>query len=116
MRQITSIDMKQLTFRCLTSLLSILIFCTGCGKNEPPPGLTQANLDKITVGMTKADVEKILGPPTSSQNRQTLLFDKGETKWDPEVVYRYEDGPKFATITLKEDKVKAKDEKIQGGP
>ena len=108
--------MKQYIFRWLAGLLSILIFCSGCGKNEPPPGLTQANLDKITVGMTKADVEKILGQPTSTQNRQTLLFDNGETKWDPEVVYRYEDGPKFATIVLKEDKVKTKDETIQGGP
>ena len=108
--------MKQLTFGWLAGLLSIVIFCSGCGKNEPPPGLTQANLDKITVGMNKADVEKILGKPTSTQDRQTLLFDNGATKWDPEVVYRYEDGPKFATITLKADQVKTKDEKILGGP
>jgi hypothetical protein len=109
--------MKQIRFRSLPGLLSILVFfLNGCGESTPPPGLTQANLDKITVGMSKADVEKILGPPTTTQQRQTLKFEGGESRWDPEIIYRYELGQQFATVTLKDDKVSAKDATIQGGP
>jgi hypothetical protein len=66
--------------------------------------------------MTKADVESILGQPTSMQQRQTLKFEGGQTRWDPELVYRYEDGKKFATIALKEDKVSSKDPALQDIP
>ena len=99
----------------MAGLLAIILF-VGCGKSGPTVGFNQANYDKITVGMTKADVEGILGQPTSTQQRQTLKFDNGQTRWDPETLYRYEDGKKFAIITLKEDKVSAKDPTIQGGP
>lgn len=108
--------MKQITSQSLAGLLSILLLCAGCGKSGPTVGFNQANYDKVAVGMTKTDVEGILGPPTTTQQRQTLKFDNGQTRWDPEIVYRYEDGKKFATITLKDDKVSAKDPTIQGGP
>jgi len=108
--------MKSSIFSSLAGLGMILLCCAGCGKSVPPAGFNQANYDRVTVGMTKADVEGILGPPTSSQERQTLKFEGGQTRWDPEVVYRYESGKQFATITLKDDKVSAKDPTIQGGP
>jgi outer membrane protein assembly factor BamE (lipoprotein component of BamABCDE complex) len=108
--------MKQNTIRSLAGVLSILLLCGGCGKSGPAPGFNQANYDRITVGMSKTDVEAILGQPKTTQQRQTLKFESGETRWDPEVLYHYEDGNKTATITIKEDKVSAKDPTIQGGP
>ena len=104
--------MKTSIFRSLAGLFAILLF-GGCGKSLPPPGFNQANYDRITVGMSKADVEGILGPPTLAQERQTLQFDAGQTRWEPEKIYRYENGKKFAVITLKDDKVSAKDPAIQ---
>ena len=108
--------MKQMTFKSWAGLWLIVLICASCGPSAPPAGFNQANYDRITVGMTKTDVESILGPPTSQQQRQTLKFENGQTRWDPEVLYKYEDGKKSATITLKDDKVSAKDPTIQGGP
>jgi hypothetical protein len=108
--------MKQITFRSLVSMVLLVLAFAGCGKSGPAAGFNQANYDRITVGMSKTEVESILGPPTSQQQRQTLKFNNGETSWDPEILYRYEDGKKFAVITLKDDKVSAKDPAIQGGP
>ena len=51
--------------------------------------------------MTKAQVEKILGPPTSIETKDMLIFKK--TTW------RYEDGKKFAMITFKNDEVDGKE-------
>ena len=108
--------MKQITFKSLASLSFVVLLSVGCGRSGPAPGFNQANYDRVTVGMTKTEVEAILGPPKSQQQRQTLKFDNGQTRWDPEVLYKYEDGKKSATVTLKDDKVSAKDPTIQGGP
>jgi outer membrane protein assembly factor BamE (lipoprotein component of BamABCDE complex) len=63
--------------------------------------LTLDNYNQITTGMSKAQVEKILGPPTSMETKDMLIFKK--TTW------RYEDGSKFAQITFKNDEVDSKD-------
>ena len=63
--------------------------------------LTLDNYNQITTGMSKAQVEKILGPPTSMETKEMLIFKK--TTW------RYEDGQKFAQITFKNDEVDSKD-------
>jgi outer membrane protein assembly factor BamE (lipoprotein component of BamABCDE complex) len=63
--------------------------------------LTLDNYNQITTGMSKAQVEKILGSPTSTETKDMLIFKK--TTW------RYEDGPKFAQITFKNDEVDGKD-------
>ena len=63
--------------------------------------LTLDNYNQITTGMSKAQVEKILGPPTSMETKDMLIFKK--TTW------RYEDGKKFVQITFKNDEVDSKD-------
>ena len=63
--------------------------------------LTQANYDQITVGMSKAQVEHILGKPTTVETKDMIIFNK--------TTYRYEDGKKFAMITFKNDEVDGKD-------
>jgi hypothetical protein len=63
--------------------------------------LTLDNYNKITTGMSKTQVEKILGPATKVETQDMLIFKK--------TVWRYEDGAKFAQITFKNDEVDGKD-------
>lgn len=63
--------------------------------------LTLDKYNQITTGMSKAQVEKILGPPPSMETKDMLIFKK--------TIWRYEDGQKFAQITFKNDEVDGKD-------
>jgi outer membrane protein assembly factor BamE (lipoprotein component of BamABCDE complex) len=99
--------MKQIISRSLAGLLSFVLFCTGCDRSVSGPRFTPANYDQVTVGMSKAQVEKILGPPTKTQERQALVFGN-QSRWDPVTTYRYEDGEKFAEITFKNGQVDKK--------
>jgi outer membrane protein assembly factor BamE (lipoprotein component of BamABCDE complex) len=63
--------------------------------------LTLENYNKITTGMSKAQVEKILGPPTTSETKDMIIFKK--------TIWRYEDGKNFAMITFKNDEVDSKE-------
>jgi len=83
------------------TLLAILVLAA-CNRNVLTGSkLTLDNYNKITTGMSKAQVEKILGPPTSMETKDMLIFKK--------TIWRYEDGPKFAQITFKNDEVDSKD-------
>lgn len=110
--------MKQIISRSFAGFFVLLIpLCyAGCdGKNVSGSRLTPANYDQITIGMSKAQVEKILGPPTATATKQLLVFG-GESKWEPRTTHRYEDGQKFAIITFKDDQVEAKDSNLGGKP
>jgi outer membrane protein assembly factor BamE (lipoprotein component of BamABCDE complex) len=90
--------------RFLIVLLSCaFLFSLGSCNRSPLSGskLTSANYDQVSVGMSKAQVEKILGPPTTVETKDLLVFKK--------TTYRYEDGTKFAMITFKNDEVDGKD-------
>ncbi|MGI8890830.1 MAG: outer membrane protein assembly factor BamE domain-containing protein [Chthoniobacterales bacterium] len=63
--------------------------------------LTSANYDQVSLGMSKAQVEAILGPPTKAETKDMVIFKK--------TTYRYEDGTKFAMITFKNDELDTKD-------
>jgi outer membrane protein assembly factor BamE (lipoprotein component of BamABCDE complex) len=83
------------------ALLTILVLA-GCNRNVLTGSkLTLDNYNQITTGMSKAQVEKILGPPTSMETKDMLIFKK--------TIWRYEDGQKFAQITFKNDEVDSKD-------
>jgi outer membrane protein assembly factor BamE (lipoprotein component of BamABCDE complex) len=83
------------------ALLTILALAA-CNRNVLTGSkLTLDNYNQITTGTSKAQVEKILGPPTSMETKDMLLFKK--TTW------RYEDEQKFAQITFKNDEVDSKD-------
>ncbi len=58
--------------------------------------------------MCKAQVEQILGPPTSMETKDMLIFKK--------TTYRYEDGKKFAMITFKNDELDGKDTNLGREP
>jgi hypothetical protein len=66
--------------------------------------LTLANYNQITDGMSKAQVQEILGPPTSTETKNMILFEK--------TTYRWEDGKKFAMVTFKNDQVDSKESNL----
>jgi outer membrane protein assembly factor BamE (lipoprotein component of BamABCDE complex) len=87
----------------------VLISCTSCDRNILSGSrLTPANYDQVSLGMSKAQVEKILGPPTTMETKDMLIFKK--------TTYRYEDGKKFAMITFKNDEVDGKDSNLGREP
>ena len=81
---------------------SLLALTSGCDRNALTGSkLTLSNYNQITNGMTKAQVERIMGPPTTIENKDMLVFKK--------TTYRYEDGAKFALFTFKNDELDNKE-------
>ena len=60
-----------------------------------PSTLTQANLDKISNDMSKAEVEAILGQPTSSSTQPIPIVGGTQT------TYNYQSGNSAITIVFK---------------
>lgn len=85
-----------------------ILFVVGCDRN-PLSGskLTLDNYNQITTGMSKTQVERILGPPTSMETKDMVIYRK--------TTYRYEDGKKFAIVTFKNDEVDSKDTNLGTG-
>jgi hypothetical protein len=95
--------------RILLVVLACLLVSVSCDRN-PVTGskLTVANYDQITAGMSKAQVERILGPPTTVETKDMVIFKK--------TTYRYEDGKKFAMFTFKNDELDSKEGNLQREP
>ena len=82
---------------------------TGCNNSNAPVALQEsrislANYNKISLKMSKAQVEEILGPATSADTKDFVLLKK--------TTYRYEDGPKFIVLTFKNDELDSKDSNL----
>lgn len=90
--------MKAGSLQCAWLGLAALFFsCTG-------ERLTPANVDQVTEGMSKKQVESILGPPTSVEAKDFMLLKRTT------YVYRQSNGT--VTILFKDDKVAAKSSSI----
>ncbi len=88
-----------------TSLLRILtaIFCLGlfaCGSK-----LTNANFEKINTGMSKIEVEAVLGTPTTVSSQDIPLLATSE--------YHYKQGNNEVIIIFVNDKVVSKQAQLQ---
>jgi outer membrane protein assembly factor BamE (lipoprotein component of BamABCDE complex) len=93
----------------LLSLLGWLLIAASCDHSVVTGSkLTPSNYDQITSGMTKAQVERILGPPTTVETKDMMIFKK--------TTYRYEDGKKFAMFTFKNDELDSKEGNLQRRP
>ena len=79
----------------LVLLVMLSVSCT------PGKRITKANVDEVTEGMSKKQVESILGPPTSINNQDFVIMKK--------TTYVYRQGKDSVTIVFKDDKVQAKD-------
>jgi outer membrane protein assembly factor BamE (lipoprotein component of BamABCDE complex) len=87
---------------CCSALLSVT---AGCNRNALTGSkLTLANYQQIAPGMTKAQVERIMGPPTTLETKDMLIFKK--------TTYRYEDGTKFALFTFKNEELDSKESNL----
>ena len=97
-------SMRQKSTHFLVALLTLafLLSLAGCNRSSLSGSkLNAANYEQISVGMSKAQVERILGAPTTVETKDVLIYKK--------TTYRYEDGKKFAMITFKNDEVDGKD-------
>ena len=93
----------------LLSLLASLLLAVSCDRSVVTGAkLTPSNYDQITTGMTKAQVERILGPPTTVETKDMMIFKK--------TTYRYEAGKKFAMFTFKNDELDTKEGNLQHKP
>ncbi|MDB6146917.1 MAG: hypothetical protein JWO45_581 [Spartobacteria bacterium] len=99
--------MKSFVARCLAfGLASVVLSLASCDRLSGSK-LTLANYNKITTGMSKAQVETILGAPTKVETKDMIIFKK--------TTYRYEDGKNFAMITFKNDEVDGKETNLTAG-
>ena len=80
--------------------LTAVFLSVGCDRLSGSK-LTLANYNQITPGMSKGQAQNILGPPTSMETKNMVLFAK--TTW------RYEHGKKFALLIFKNDQLDSKD-------
>jgi outer membrane protein assembly factor BamE (lipoprotein component of BamABCDE complex) len=62
--------------------------------------LTKANVDEVIEGMSKKQVESILGPPTTIDTKDFVLLKK--------TTYLYAQGKESVTVIFKDDKVQSK--------
>ena len=82
-------------------IAALLVSSAGCNRTLTSSKLTIRNYDQITNGMTKAQVERIMGPPTSTDTKDMIIFKR--------TTYRYEEGAKFALFTFKNDELEGKE-------
>jgi hypothetical protein len=82
-------------------IAALLVSSAGCNRTLTGSKLTTGNYNQITNGMTKAQVERIMGPPTSTETKDMIIFKR--------TTYRYEEGAKFALFTFENDELDSKE-------
>jgi outer membrane protein assembly factor BamE (lipoprotein component of BamABCDE complex) len=85
------------SFRLL-HLFAVGLLLVGC---QPGIRLKKANVDLVTEGMAKKQVESILGMPTTIDTKDFVVTKK--------TTYVYVQGKDTVTVVFKEDKVQSKD-------
>ena len=85
-------------FLRLVSIVTMLAFTlTACNSAKR---LTKANVDQVVEGMSKKQVESILGPPTAIDSKDFVVLKK--------TTYVYDQGKESVTIVFKDDKMQSK--------
>jgi outer membrane protein assembly factor BamE (lipoprotein component of BamABCDE complex) len=78
-------------------LVLLLVLGVSCSGKR----ITKANVDQVTEGMSKKQVESILGPPTSLSTEDFVIMKK--------TTYVYRQAGDTVTVIFKDDKVQSKD-------
>lgn len=96
------------------AVAAALLALTGCDRAGNPTApavpaiplsrVTLANYNQIRLGMSMAQVQSILGPATTAETKDMVIFKK--------TTYRYEDGAKFILLTFKNDELDSKDSNL----
>lgn len=80
----------------------LLVFVLALGVScTPDKRITKANVEEVEEGMSKKQVESILGHPTSITNEDLVIMKK--------TTYVYRQGKDSVTIVFKDDKVQSKE-------
>ena len=85
-----------------TMAIATVLMFNGC---HIGPRLTKANVDQVTEGMAKKQVESILGPPTATDTTDLILLKK--------TTYTYRQGQDTVTVFFKDDKVQSKESTLK---
>ena len=98
-RRFSSFRLRHSCFGILSRLLLVLLvaLCVSCSGKR----IAKANVDQVTEGMSKKQVESILGPPTSLSTEDFVIMKK--------TTYIYRQGKDTVTIVFKDDIVQSKD-------
>ena len=88
--------MSQIVSRFILVLMLLFVLDSCIGKR-----ITKANVDQVTDGMSKKQVESILGQPTSSKTEGPTIT--------RQTTYVYRQGKDAVTIVFKDDKLQSKD-------
>src|SRR5438132_7956770 len=91
--------LKRFIFRSVPALLLAVILSLQAGCSDKR--ITKANVDEVTEGMSKKQVESILGPPTSIDSKDFVV-----TKT---TTYVYRQGKDNVIIVFKDNKMQSKD-------
>jgi outer membrane protein assembly factor BamE (lipoprotein component of BamABCDE complex) len=86
-------------FTWMKSVLAVALLCAVASCSDKR--ITKANVDELSDGMSKKQVESILGPPTSIDTKDFVV-----TKT---TTYVYRQGKDTVTIVFKDDKLQSKD-------
>ena len=87
---------SQMVARFILVLMLVFMLDSCIGKR-----ITKANVDEVTEGMSKKQVESILGQPTTSKTEDPTIL--------KQTTYVYRQGKDTVTIVFKDDKVQSKD-------
>ena len=82
--------------RSISRILLVLVLALGVSCT-PGKRIAKDNVDEVEQGMSKKQVESILGPPTELDNKDFLIMKK--------TTYVYRQGNDTVTIVFKDDKV-----------
>ena len=86
--------------RSISRFLLVLLLALGFSCT-PGKRITKANVEEVEDGMSKKQVESILGHPTSITNEDLVIMKK--------TTYVYRQGKDSVTIVFKDDKVQSKE-------
>jgi outer membrane protein assembly factor BamE (lipoprotein component of BamABCDE complex) len=82
--------------RLVALAMACALALTACNSKR----LRKANVDEVAEGMSKKQVESILGPPTTIDSKDFVVLKK--------TTYVYDQGKESVTIVFKDDKVQSK--------
>src|SRR5262245_53533983 len=99
MRLMRPLGPMNAALRVILVLMLVLVLDSCVGRR-----ITKANVDQVTEGMSKKQVESILGPPTSLTTEDLVIMKK--------TTYVSRQGKEMVTIVSKYDKVQSKDSRL----
>jgi outer membrane protein assembly factor BamE (lipoprotein component of BamABCDE complex) len=100
-RGISLLGLRPASFVIFTAARFALVLLIALSLSCSSKRIAKANVDQVTEGMSKKQVESILGPPTSLKTEDLVITKK--------TTYVYRQGKDTVTIVFKDDKVQSKD-------